>query len=79
MKLAATPNFDRLWREYPHATLEASGEAVGLPPGQMGNSEVGHLTIGSGRRLYQDLMRVDRTIASNARSVRSHRWSRSIA
>ena len=59
---ADTPVFDRLWAEYPHTTLEASGEAVGLPPGQMGNSEVGHLTIGSGRVLYQDLMRIDKAI-----------------
>ena len=51
VELADTPNFDRLWRTFPHTTLEASGEAVGLPPGQMGNSEVGHLTIGSGRVL----------------------------
>jgi 2,3-bisphosphoglycerate-independent phosphoglycerate mutase len=62
VELAATPVFDRLWREYPHATLEAAGEAVGLPRGQMGNSEVGHLTIGSGRVLFQDLMRVNRAI-----------------
>jgi 2,3-bisphosphoglycerate-independent phosphoglycerate mutase len=60
--LAQTPVFDRLWGEYPHTTLKASGEAVGLPPGQMGNSEVGHLTIGSGRVLYQDLMRVNKAI-----------------
>jgi 2,3-bisphosphoglycerate-independent phosphoglycerate mutase len=60
--LADTPVFDRLWAEYPHTTLAASGEAVGLPPGQMGNSEVGHLTIGSGRVLYQDLMRVNKAI-----------------
>jgi 2,3-bisphosphoglycerate-independent phosphoglycerate mutase len=60
--LAETPVFDRLWREFPHTTLEASGEAAGLPPGQMGNSEVGHLTIGAGRRLYQDLMRVNKAI-----------------
>ncbi len=60
--LAATPVFDRLWAEYPHTTIEASGEAAGLPAGQMGNSEVGHLTIGSGRRLYQDLMRVNRSV-----------------
>ena len=60
VELAETPVFDRLWREYPHTTLDASGEAVGLPPGQMGNSEVGHLTIGSGRVLFQDLMRVNR-------------------
>ena len=62
VELADTPNFDRLWDEYPHTTLKASGEAVGLPPGQMGNSEVGHLTIGSGRILFQDLMRVNKAI-----------------
>ncbi len=59
IELAETPVFDRLWEQYPHTTLKASGEAVGLPPGQMGNSEVGHLTIGSGRVLFQDLMRVN--------------------
>jgi 2,3-bisphosphoglycerate-independent phosphoglycerate mutase len=59
VELAATPVFDRLWREYPHSTLKASGAAVGLPEGQMGNSEVGHLTIGSGRILFQDLQRVN--------------------
>src|SRR5207245_3297225 len=62
VELANTPNFDRLWREYPHTTIAASGEAVGVPPGQMGNSEVGHLTIGSGRVLFQDLMRVNTSI-----------------
>ena len=62
VELARTPVFDRLWRGYPHATLRASGEAVGLPPGQMGNSEVGHLTIGSGRILFQDLQRVNAAI-----------------
>jgi 2,3-bisphosphoglycerate-independent phosphoglycerate mutase len=62
VELADTPVFDRLWATSPHTTLEASGEAVGLPPGQMGNSEVGHLTIGSGRILYQDLMRVNKAI-----------------
>jgi 2,3-bisphosphoglycerate-independent phosphoglycerate mutase len=62
VELADTPVFDRLWRTYPHTTLAASGEAVGLPPGQMGNSEVGHLTIGSGRVLFQDLMRVNKAI-----------------
>jgi 2,3-bisphosphoglycerate-independent phosphoglycerate mutase len=62
VELAETPVFDALWRDYPHTTIEASGEAAGLPPGQMGNSEVGHLTIGSGRRLYQDLMRVNKAI-----------------
>jgi 2,3-bisphosphoglycerate-independent phosphoglycerate mutase len=62
VELAKTPNFDRLWRVYPHTRLVASGEAVGLPAGQMGNSEVGHLTIGSGRILFQDLMRVNKAI-----------------
>jgi 2,3-bisphosphoglycerate-independent phosphoglycerate mutase len=66
VELAETPNFDRLWRTFPHTTLDASGEAVGLPPGQMGNSEVGHLTIGSGRVLFQDLMRVNKAIADGS-------------
>jgi len=62
VELADTPVFDRLWAEFPHTTLKASGEAVGLPEGQMGNSEVGHLTIGSGRVLDQDLQRINRAI-----------------
>ena len=66
VELAETPVFDRLWAEYPHTTIKASGEAVGLPPGQMGNSEVGHLTIGSGRVLDQDLQRVNRAIADGS-------------
>jgi 2,3-bisphosphoglycerate-independent phosphoglycerate mutase len=66
VELASTPVFDRLWRTYPRTTLAASGEAVGLPSGQMGNSEVGHLTIGAGRRLYQDLMRVNSSIADGS-------------
>jgi 2,3-bisphosphoglycerate-independent phosphoglycerate mutase len=66
VELANTPVFDRLWVTYPHTTLAASGEAVGLPPGQMGNSEVGHLTIGSGRVLDQDLQRVNRAIADGS-------------
>jgi 2,3-bisphosphoglycerate-independent phosphoglycerate mutase len=64
VELAETPVFGRLWRDCPHAQLAASGEAVGLPEGQMGNSEVGHLTIGSGRVLDQDLVRVSRAIES---------------
>jgi 2,3-bisphosphoglycerate-independent phosphoglycerate mutase len=60
--LAETPVFDRLWETCPHTTLKASGEAVGLPPGQMGNSEVGHLTIGAGRVPFQDLVRINRAI-----------------
>jgi len=66
VELADTPVFDGLWREYPHAQLAASGEAVGLPRGQMGNSEVGHLTIGSGRILDQDLQRVNRAVETGA-------------
>ena len=66
MELAETPVFDTLWTRYPHTTLEASGEAVGLPSGQMGNSEVGHLTIGSGRILDQDFQRVNRAIADGS-------------
>jgi 2,3-bisphosphoglycerate-independent phosphoglycerate mutase len=66
VELADTPVFDRLWAEYPHTTLAASGEAVGLPVGQMGNSEVGHLTIGSGRVLDQDFQRVNRSIANGS-------------
>jgi 2,3-bisphosphoglycerate-independent phosphoglycerate mutase len=62
VELADTPVFDRLWRDFPHTRIEASGAAAGLPEGQMGNSEVGHLTIGAGRRLYQDLVRVNRAI-----------------
>jgi 2,3-bisphosphoglycerate-independent phosphoglycerate mutase len=57
--LANKPNFDRYWNEYPHTTLKACGEAVGLPEGQMGNSEVGHLNIGAGRIVYQSLTRVN--------------------
>jgi 2,3-bisphosphoglycerate-independent phosphoglycerate mutase len=56
------PNFDRFWNSYPHAQLIASGEAVGLPEGQMGNSEVGHLNIGAGRIVYQSLTRVNVSI-----------------
>ena len=66
VELAETPVFDALWERYPHTTLEASGEAVGLPAGQMGNSEVGHLTIGSGRVLDQDFQRVNRAIADGS-------------
>lgn len=56
------PVFDGIWNKWPHTLLEASGLAVGLPEGQMGNSEVGHMTIGSGRPLDQDLVRIDKSI-----------------
>lgn len=64
---AANPeNFYRLQKEYPHSELEASGEAVGLPDGQMGNSEVGHLNIGSGRVIYQPLVEISKDIREGA-------------
>lgn len=59
---AKKPNFDRYWATYPHTQLGASGESVGLPDGQMGNSEVGHLNIGAGRIVYQDLTRISKSI-----------------
>jgi 2,3-bisphosphoglycerate-independent phosphoglycerate mutase len=61
--LADTPVFDRLWAERPHTTLTAKGEAVGLPAGQMGNSEVGHLNLGAGAIVPQDLARIDAAVA----------------
>jgi 2,3-bisphosphoglycerate-independent phosphoglycerate mutase len=60
--LARTPNFDRIWAECPHAELAAHGPDVGLPEGQMGNSEVGHTNIGAGRIVWMDLPRIDRAI-----------------
>jgi len=62
VKLANTPNLDGLLKEYPHTQLACSGKAVGLPEGIMGNSEVGHLNIGAGRVVYQDLLRIDMAI-----------------
>ncbi len=59
---AKTPNFDAYWNKYPHTLLEASGLAVGLPEGQMGNSEVGHSTIGAGKPLDTDLVRIKKAI-----------------
>lgn len=60
--LARTPVFQELVERYPHAALVTNGEAVGLPPGQMGNSEVGHMNLGAGRVVHQDLTRIDRSI-----------------
>ncbi|MFL2433451.1 MAG: 2,3-bisphosphoglycerate-independent phosphoglycerate mutase [Vicinamibacterales bacterium] len=60
--LGSTPNYDELLDRFPHGSLVTSGEAVGLPPGQMGNSEVGHMNLGAGRVVYQDLTRIDHTI-----------------
>ncbi|MDD2433202.1 MAG: 2,3-bisphosphoglycerate-independent phosphoglycerate mutase [Clostridia bacterium] len=62
--LARKPFYNQLKEQYPHCVLEASGEAVGLPAGQMGNSEVGHLNIGAGRIVYQELTRINRAIRS---------------
>ena len=64
--LADTPIFDELWERYASTTLATSGEAVGLPPGQMGNSEVGHLNLGAGAVVRQDLTRIDEAIADGS-------------
>ncbi len=64
--LARTPNFDRYFSRYPHTLLQASGRAVGLPDGQMGNSEVGHLVLGSGAIIRQDLVRIDDAIGDES-------------
>ena len=64
VRQAKTPAFDRLWTTCPHAFLRTSGRDVGLPDGQMGNSEVGHLNIGAGRVVIQDLPRINDAIAS---------------
>jgi len=64
IRQAKTPNFDRLWQTGPHGFLHTSGKDVGLPQGQMGNSEVGHLNIGAGRVVIQDLPRIDNAVAS---------------
>ena len=60
--LAKTPFFDRLWAEFPHTLIHASEERVGLPAGQMGNSEVGHLNLGAGRVVYQEIVRISKAI-----------------
>src|SRR6516164_7208741 len=66
VSLARTPVFDELWERFPHTILAASGRAVGLPDGQMGNSEVGHLNLGAGAVVRQDLMRIDDAIADGS-------------
>src|SRR5688500_15721136 len=62
IRLARVPTWDRLWSRAPRTLLDASGLAVGLPEGQMGNSEVGHLNLGAGRAVMQDLVRIDLAI-----------------
>jgi len=66
VSLAATPTFDELWATYPHTRISASGNDVGLPDGQMGNSEVGHLNLGAGSIVNQDLARIDAAIADGS-------------
>lgn len=66
ISLADTPNFDRLWGEYPKTQLSAQGPDVGLPEGQMGNSEVGHLNLGAGAIVKQDLARIDTAVADGS-------------
>src|SRR5688572_33223539 len=63
VSLAQTPVFDDLWARYPHTQLMACGRGVGLPEGQMGNSEVGHLNLGAGAVVRQDLTRIDDAVA----------------
>ena len=75
---ASTPELDALFAACPHTRLEASGEAVGLPAGQIGNSEVGHTNIGAGRVVYQDLPRISNAIADgriDVESIVSHRFT----
>jgi 2,3-bisphosphoglycerate-independent phosphoglycerate mutase len=66
IRAADTPVMDALWHAYPHTLIEASGGAVGLPDGQMGNSEVGHLTIGSGRIIRQELVRIGQAVRNGS-------------
>lgn len=66
IKKAETYNFDNLWHKYPRAVLQSAGEAVGLPKGQMGTSEVNHMTIGAGRVIFQDLVRINKSIKNQS-------------
>ena len=62
---AIKPTYDKLFKETPHALVDTFGLSVGLPEGQMGNSEVGHMSIGSGRVLYQDLVKISLALSEN--------------
>ena len=66
IKSAATPKWDSIWAEQPKTTILTSGSSVGLPEGQMGNSEVGHLTLGAGRLIFQNLTRINKAIADGS-------------
>ena len=76
IRLAGTPNIDKLKAEYPHTVIGASGMDVGLPDGQMGNSEVGHLNIGAGRIVYQELTRITKSIQDGDFFVIPSSWTR---
>ena len=71
ISLARKPYFDKLWETRPHVTLGASGRDVGLPDGQMGNSEVGHLNMGAGRVVHQELTRIN-DACENGKIGRAH-------
>ena len=78
---ANTPVMDSLWSTYPKTLLQASGKDVGLPKGQMGNSEVGHLNIGAGRVVYQDLVKIniacrDNSILENPEIINAYSYAR---
>ena len=81
VRLAKTPTFTKLWQSCPHAFLHTSGRDVGLPDGQMGNSEVGHMNIGAGRVVHQELVRIGDAIAdgSIAKAGAPHRVHRQAA
>ena len=66
---ARKPTWDRLWREAPHTLISGSGHDVGLPDGQMGNSEVGHMNMGAGRIVYQDFTRINRAIRDGSFAI----------
>jgi 2,3-bisphosphoglycerate-independent phosphoglycerate mutase len=66
IRLARTPNFDRIYKSSPWTLIGASENDVGLPMGQMGNSEVGHLNLGAGRIVYMDVVRIDKAIETGA-------------
>jgi len=66
VSLANTPNMDKFWASFPHTQLLASGDAVGLPRGEAGNTETGHLNLGAGRIVYQDLERINMSVADGS-------------
>ena len=78
VSLAETPVFDRLWAAYPHTELSAQGRDVGRPPGQMGNSEVGHLNLGAGAIVPQDLARIDKAVEDD-QADRGNRHGRAVS